>query len=151
MPPHHLRRGHFFVQKMGSTTVIVFRPISGNPFFAGKEQELFIKRVIGVAGDHISLVGGMVVRNGSAINENYVKHDRRREPQPETWPTRNGQDTFGQAIVPERMVFVLGDHRDGSFDSRMWGFLPVENVVGTVLFRIPFPRKDGSCSMQKGD
>lgn len=110
-------------------------------------RETFVKRIIGLPGDHIRLENGQVVRNGRRLVEPYVRHiaiqpDPYRDNfplEPEFFTTPRGRDMFlhhvrsGEVIVPPGMLFALGDNRDNSADSRYWGFVPRENVVGKPL------------------
>lgn len=110
-----------------------------------------VKRIIGVPGDRIHLRNGVVYRNGQALEENYVDHDDDR-----TDPYRNdfpavppGDDPNVWAnwaidlpqyiqgddiVVPPNHYFGMGDHRGVSLDSRYWGFIPKENVIGRPMF-----------------
>jgi signal peptidase I len=85
----------------------------------------YIKRVIGVPGDRIRVDGGQVYVNGEALAEVYVPKDYRDYS---SW--REGQEQ----VVPESRYFVLGDHRNQSSDSRMWGYVPRENIYGKAVF-----------------
>jgi len=80
--------------------------------------EDFIKRVIGVPGDTVSVMKGVVHINGQPVDEPYIS-----DP-----PSYNGQ-----WIIPEGNVFVLGDNRNQSSDSHQWGNVPLENIVGRAL------------------
>lgn len=84
----------------------------------------YIKRVIGIPGDIIDIIDGEVFLNGERINEPYVKGD-----------------TFGRNMqfpikVPENCVFVLGDNRQNSKDSREIGFIEFERIKGKAVFRL---------------
>jgi signal peptidase I len=110
----------------------------------------FIKRVVGVPGDHIKIVQGKVFVNGVALIEPYTQHapDYADLPQ-EDYPARAGelafvdrpewaaelaQDTVnGELVVPANDYFMMGDNRDDSNDSRFWGFVPREDFIGTPL------------------
>jgi len=89
-------------------------------------HQTFVKRVIGLPGDRIRMVDKQVIRNGLALSEPYTQHI-----DPGIDPSR---DSFPELTVPPDKLFVLGDNRDNSLDSRYWGFVPRENVVGKPLF-----------------
>jgi len=81
----------------------------------------FIKRVIGLPGEMVSMEEGVVYIDGEPLAEPYVKN----------------HDSFNMepVKVPENAYFVMGDNRPNSQDSRFWGFVPKENLVGPAFFR----------------
>jgi len=81
--------------------------------------EDYIKRIIGVPGDEVTIGSGRVIVNGVVLNEPYIA----------AAPNYNGS-----WIVPEDSLFVLGDNRNSSSDSHAWGFVPLDEVIGKALF-----------------
>ncbi|MCE9646077.1 MAG: signal peptidase I [Chloroflexi bacterium] len=86
--------------------------------FPMNPEEELIKRVIGLPGDHISVQAGVVSVNGQMINEPYIA----------STPTYSGEWD-----VSDGQLFVLGDNRNNSNDSKDWGLLPLDKVVGKAV------------------
>lgn len=92
-------------------------------------EDPLIKRVIGLENDRIYIQNsdGVVLRNGERLEESYafgITQDRNQDE---------------AIVVPEGMIYVLGDNREGSLDSRQLGCQPLENVVGVITYRLsPF-------------
>ncbi|MDR1947187.1 MAG: signal peptidase I [Desulfovibrio sp.] len=94
------------------------------PFPQNKKED-YIKRVVGVAGDTLEMRNKKLYRNGKAVDEPYAVHDAG-----DTDPYR---DNFRPLTVPPGKVFVLGDNRDNSRDSRYWGFVDKDTVHGRAV------------------
>ncbi|HEY6252628.1 MAG TPA: signal peptidase I [Candidatus Angelobacter sp.] len=127
--------------------IVVLRVADPGMFSSGQDS-LVIKRIIGLAGDRIRIVRGVVFVNGSPLNEPYVHHDILYQPGADSWP----QDITGagqrDVVVPGGSLFVLGDNRGQSRDSRLWGPMPQGNVVGYLLFKLGFASRTGArCSV----
>lgn len=82
---------------------------------------LWIKRVIGMPGDTIEIRDGVLFRNGEQINEYYIHEGMRQE------------DIYVE--VPAGAIYVLGDNRNYSIDSRVIGPVPISNVLGKAIFK----------------
>jgi signal peptidase I len=111
--------------------------------------EHFVKRVIGLPGDRVRLWHSRVYINGKALTEPYVVfkehyHDEFRDEFPRgNWINENVSVEWraqsqslvrnGELMVPPGCYFVLGDNRDQSLDSRYWGFVPRESIIGRPL------------------
>jgi len=105
-----------------------------------------VKRIVGVPGDTLAMRGNRLSRNGVELDEPYVQHIPRafpqRDPRMRQWqlPHYVGPDTgsyaptswdWGPIVVPPDSVFVMGDNRDDSYDSRFWGFLGRDRIQGS--------------------
>jgi signal peptidase I len=129
-------------RKIGRGDVIVFHyPV--NP------AQDFVKRVVAVPGDRIRMVNKQVFINGVRQEEKFAQFITKiRNPYRDDFPRMDAAD-YGvdakwwkqmpklvedhELIVPEKSYFVLGDNRDDSQDSRYWGFVPRENIIGRPL------------------
>ena len=128
--------------------VIVFR-------YPGDLSQVFVKRVVGLPGDRIKLVNSDLYRNGRFIREPYVWHSgafidpvnadfplaalvNLREPRSRIEGLQSemlkNHVLGGEIVVPRDAYFAMGDNRDNSLDSRYWGFVPRQNIIGKPVF-----------------
>jgi signal peptidase I len=142
---------HFGAKNGG--ILIPYRPIQRDDIvvfhYPINPDQHFVKRVVGLPGDRIRLINRRLYVNGVPANEPYVRHTRvQHDVYRDEFPRLNvlAQGLEGrwwlqlqklveddQLIVPEGNYFVMGDNRDDSSDSRYWGFVPRENVIGRPL------------------
>jgi signal peptidase I len=97
--------------------IVVFR-------YPRDPDEAFLKRVTAVGGDRVEIHDGRVYVNSQALNEPYAVH---RAPLPAL------SEEMPPQMVPADSLFVMGDNRDNSSDSREWGFVPLRNVIGEPM------------------
>ena len=127
--------------------IIVFRPPSQAGFgpdgfldVLGLTGTALIKRVVGLPGDRLAVHDGKVWRNGIALQEPYVMEGPSyRMPDPNDSFFHEGSEV----IVPKGSIFAMGDNRNNSADSHVWGFLPFDRVLGRALFRYWPPNRIG--------
>lgn len=98
--------------------IVIFKP----PARAGAKDD-FVKRIIGLPGETIKIHKGVVYINDKPLEEPYITPDRA--------PVME----FNSYIIPDDHVFVMGDNRNNSQDSRYWGPLPIENIKGQAWWR----------------
>ncbi len=101
--------------------VIVFK-------YPRNESRDFIKRVIGLPGEVVEVRGREVLINGIPLEETYTRYDDHGDQG--NFPTR---ERFGPVRVPDGHLFMMGDNRDNSLDSRFWGFLNMDKVRGEAF------------------
>ena len=102
--------------------VVVFRP-------PHKPETAFVKRVVGMPGEVLEIRNNVVYVNGTALKEPYLHRDWHDDRPPEK--------------IAANMVFVMGDNRDNSNDSRMWGELPIDHIQAKAWLRYWPPERAG--------
>ncbi|NJK37348.1 MAG: signal peptidase I [Oscillatoriales cyanobacterium RM2_1_1] len=107
--------------------VVVFSPPDQ---LKAQYKDAFIKRIIGLPGDMVEVKDGRVYVNGEVLPEDYIA-----EVPNEDW---------GPEVVPADSYVVMGDNRNNSYDSRKWGYVPRENIIGRAVLRFwPIDRVQG--------
>jgi len=110
--------------------IIVFDPPAQLQRYGYAKDQAFIKRVIGLPGQTIEVRDGKVFINDQPLTESYIA-----EPPQYQMP---------KVTIPSDSYFVMGDNRNNSKDSHIWGFLPQANIIGRACFRFfPFSRISG--------
>ncbi len=122
------------MKSIGSTNVVVFR---------ADHQSDFVKRVIGLPGDQVSYKDGNLFINGKAVEEPFLFGDDEVHTLNQLTNDFSLLELTGEETVPEGHIFVIGDNRLGSYDSRHFGCITINQVVGKVNLRYyPFQHID---------
>ena len=117
----------YYFRPPASGEIVVFDPPQQLQIQGYAKDQAFIKRVIGTPGQTVQVQDGKVYINGRSLKEDYIA-------EPPTYQMEPVQ-------VPEDQLFVMGDNRNNSNDSHVWGFLPKQNVIGHACYRFwPFSR-----------
>lgn len=112
---------HLQKHNLNTETVVVFHPPKQLVDAGYDEKSALIKRVVGIPGDKIEVHKGQLIRNGITVDESWLE-----------LPMNYEMDSI---TIPNHYLWVLGDNRNNSLDSHLWGLLPEENVIGTAIWR----------------
>ncbi|PZV25490.1 MAG: signal peptidase I [Snowella sp.] len=104
--------------------VIVFHPSEKLKELDPNPADYYTKRIIGLPGETVTIQGGIVYINGTPLVEDYL--------------AENPDYEFKSPVIPADQYFVLGDNRNDSFDSHIWGMLPRKNIYGKA-YKIYWP------------
>ncbi len=96
--------------------VIVFK-------YPNNPEVAYVKRLIGLPGEKVEMIGRTVYIDGEALEEDYTQYI----------DSGSIYERYGPFEVPERQFFAMGDNRDNSQDSRFWGFVPRNHIIGKAL------------------
>lgn len=104
-------------------------------FDAPDSDSLYIKRVIGLPGDSIEIKDDILFVNGNATEEPYLEENKQNNEFDYLTDNFSLEELTGEPKVPEGMLFVMGDNRIYSKDSRNFGFIPKESLIGEAILQ----------------